>query len=33
VLARLRCNPFFDVIRSTVVATCKADEARGTSGR
>lgn len=27
-LARLRCNPFFDVIRSNVIATCKADEER-----
>jgi hypothetical protein len=27
-LARLRCNPFFDVIRAKVIETCAADEAR-----
>ncbi len=27
-LARLRCNPFFDVIRSKVVDTCREDAAR-----
>jgi len=29
-LARLRCNPFFAVIRSRVAETCRADEERGT---
>jgi hypothetical protein len=30
-LARLRCNPFFEVIREKVTQTCREDESHGTS--